>query len=226
MCIRDSYQHDRDAAYEQALAQLPTYECYCSRKDIREASRAPHAIPGQYPGTCRNLTEDQRTAKRAELAAQNRQPALRLLADVPTFTIHDTLHGTYTGDVDDFILRRGGQDTGWAYNLAVVVDDAYQGIDQVVRGDDLLSSAPRQAYLASLLGIEPPEYIHVPLVLNASGERLAKRDGAVTMREMGEEGDVVKQLAASLGYKAASAAELLAQFAPDRLSPEPYIWRG
>ena len=101
------YQHDRDAAYEQALAQLPTYECYCSRKDIREASRAPHAIPGQYPGTCRNLTEDQRAAKRAELAAQNRQPALRLLADVPTFTIHDTLHGTYTGDVDDFILRRG-----------------------------------------------------------------------------------------------------------------------
>ena len=103
------YQHDRDAAYEQALAQLPTYECYCSRKDIREASRAPHAIPGQYPGTCRNLTEDQRAAKRAELAAQNRKPALRLLADVPTFTIHDALHGTYTGDVDDFILRRGGK---------------------------------------------------------------------------------------------------------------------
>ncbi|MDU7102728.1 MAG: tRNA glutamyl-Q(34) synthetase GluQRS, partial [Corynebacterium sp.] len=181
------YQHDRDAAYEQALAQLPTYECYCSRKDIREASRAPHAIPGQYPGTCRHLTEDQRAAKRAELAAQNRKPALRLLADVSTFTIHDALHGTYTGEVDDFILRRGGQDTGWAYNLAVVVDDAYQGIDQVVRGDDLLSSAPRQAYLASLLGIEPPEYIHVPLVLNESGERLAKRDGAVTMREMGDE---------------------------------------
>ena len=80
--------------------------------------------------------------------------------------------------------------------------------------------------LASLLGIEPPEYIHVPLVLNASGERLAKRDGAVTMREMGEEWDVVKQLAASLGYEAHSAAELLAQFAPDRLSPDPYIWRG
>ena len=128
--------------------------------------------------------------------------------------------------MDDFILRRGGQDTGWAYNLAVVVDDAFQGIDQVVRGDDLLSSAPRQAYLASLLGIEPPEYIHVPLVLNESGERLAKRDGAVTMREMGDVGDVVKQLAASLGYEAGSAAELLAQFAPDRLSPDPYIWRG
>lgn len=128
--------------------------------------------------------------------------------------------------MDDFILRRGGQDAGWAYNLAVVVDDAYQDIDQVVRGDDLLSSAPRQAYLASLLGIEPPEYIHVPLVLNESGERLAKRDGAVTLREMGDEGDVVKQLAASLGYKAASATELLAQFEPDRLSPEPYTWRG
>ena len=110
--------------------------------------------------------------------------------------------------------------------MAVVVDDAYQGIDQVVRGDDLLSSAPRQAYLASLLGIEPPEYIHVPLVLNESGERLAKRDGAVTLREMGDEGDVIEQLAASLGYKAASAAELLAQFEPDRLSPEPYTWHG
>lgn len=219
------YQQDREAAYAAALEKLPVYECYCSRKDIREASRAPHAIPGQYPGTCRALSDAQRATKRAQLAADNRQPALRLRADVSTFTIHDALHGDYTGDVDDFILRRGGQDGGWAYNLAVVVDDAYQGIDQVVRGDDLLSSAPRQAYLASLLGIAPPTYVHVPLVLNSAGKRLAKRDGAVTMRDMGEQRGIVKQLAQSLGYEAETAAELLAQFRPEELSREPYIWR-
>ena len=223
------YQQDREASYAAALQKLPVYECYCSRKDIREASRAPHAIPGQYPGTCRALSDAQRATKRAQLAADNRQPALRLRADVSSFTIHDALHGDFTGEVDDFILRRGGQDGGWAYNLAVVVDDAYQGIDQVVRGDDLLSSAPRQAYLASLLGIAPPTYVHVPLVLNAAGKRLAKRDGAVTMREMGEMGEprgIVKQLAQSLGYEAETAAELLAQFQPEELSREPYIWRA
>ena len=92
------------------------------------------------------------------------------------------LHGSYTGVVDDFVLRRNDGVT--AYNLAVVVDDAEQGIDQVVRGDDLLPSTPRQAYLASLLNMPSPEYAHVPLVLNADGARLAKRDGAVTLGDL------------------------------------------
>ena len=232
------YQHDRYAAYEEALAQLPTFECYCSRKDIQEASRAPHAIPGQYPGTCRALSDDQRAAKRAELAAQNRVPAIRLRADTTTYTIHDALAGEYTGEVDDFILRRGGQPPAdpvqgmdWAYNLAVVVDDAFQGVDQIVRGDDLLSSAPRQAYLAHKLGYAVPEFVHVPLVLNADGVRLSKRDGAVTLRQLLEEpgrgrGDVVKLLARSLGYEATSAAELLERFRPESLTREAFVWDG
>ena len=232
------YQQDRYAAYEEALAQLPTFECYCSRKDIQEASRAPHAIPGQYPGTCRALSRDTRAAKRAELAAQNRVPAIRLRAEATDYTIHDALVGEYTGEVDDFILRRGGQRPAdpaqgmdWAYNLAVVVDDAYQGVDQVVRGDDLLSSAPRQAYLAHVLGYDEPEFVHVPLVLNPAGKRLSKRDGAVTLRQLVEEpgrgpGDVVKLLARSLGYEASTAPELLAKFRPEELPREPYVWDG
>lgn len=232
------YQQDRYAAYEAALAQLPTYECYCSRKDIQEASRAPHAIPGQYPGTCRALSDDERAAKRAELAAQNRVPAIRLLADVSSFTIHDAFAGEYTGEVDDFILRRGGQPPAdpnqgmdWAYNLAVVVDDAFQGVDQIVRGDDLLSSAPRQAYLAHQLGYPEPEFVHVPLVLNAEGVRLSKRDGAVTLRQLLEghgrdAGDVVKLLAQSLGYEASSVQELCEQFQPEKLPREAFVWDG
>ncbi len=227
-------QQNRYAAYAEALRQLPHYECFCSRKDIQEASRAPHAIPGQYPGTCRNLTPAEKEVKRAELAAAGRVPSLRLAAEVSEFTIHDALHGDYTGDVDDFILRRGGlvadvanPDTDWAYNLAVVVDDIYQGVDQVVRGDDLLSSAPRQAYLASLLGQPAPEFVHVPLVLNEEGKRLSKRDGAVTLRQLLEEqspSDVVAHMAESLGYKTRSAAELLDQFDPSSVGTEPYIW--
>ncbi|KAA8728561.1 glutamate--tRNA ligase family protein, partial [Corynebacterium phocae] len=146
------------------------------------------------------------------------------------FTITDRLHGEYTGEVDDFILRRGGQAPDWAYNLAVVVDDGQGGIDQVVRGDDLLSSAPRQAYLAGLLGYPVPEYVHVPLVLNAEGKRLAKRDGAVTLRQMLGAGataaDVVAQLADTLGYRARSLDQLRAQFDLDRLDTKPTVWLG
>ena len=110
--------------------------------------------------------------------------------------MHDLLHGEYTGIVDDFVVRRG--DGVAAYNLAVVVDDAAQGVDQVVRGDDLLSSSPRQAYLASLLGYPEPTYAHVALVLNEDGARLAKRDGAVTLAEIGVQ-RALAQIAESLG---------------------------
>lgn len=224
-------QQDRFAAYEAVLEKLPHYECYCSRKDIQEASRAPHTIPGQYPGTCRELNEQAREAKRAELVAAGRVPALRLRADRGGFTVHDYHYGTYTGEVDDFILRRGGnanQHQDWAYNLAVVVDDAYQGVDQVVRGDDLLFSAPRQAYLAHLLGYAIPGYVHVPLVLNSEGRRLSKRDGAVTLRQLLETSSVeqvVGQLAASLGLSGArTAGEILERFDPAQMVWEPVFW--
>ena len=112
-----------------------------------------------------------------------------------------------------------------AYGLAVVVDDAHSGIDQVVRGDDLLSSSPRQAYLAALLDHARPVYAHVPLVLNEEGKRLAKRDGAVTLSELGAE-RTFALITESLGTPASDAAELLEKFDPDRLPREPWIFRA
>lgn len=215
------YQHDRFQAYQEALDRLPTYECYCSRKDILAAASAPHAPPGAYPGTCRNLTVAERAERRAKLAQQHRVPALRLKSEVSSWTVVDEFLGEYTGTIDDMVLKRAD----WAYNFAVVIDDADQGIDQVVRGDDLLASTPRQAYLAQLLGVDVPQYIHVPLVLNTQGQRLAKRDGAVTFREL--EGDVLEQVGASIGLPGArSAAELLERFSLSAVPREPYIWRG
>lgn len=284
--------------YEKALQALRekglVYECYCSRKDIAEAVRAPHAAPGAYPGTCRDLGESERAAKRAELAARGRVPALRLRAGVDEWEVRErfavgadggsasdgSAGGVSRGAVDDMVLRRGGNvpkasagggDAGasagghagadamggeanagggagahgepvnrdYAYNLAVVVDDALAGVGQVVRGDDLLSSAPRQAYLAHLLGLPPVEYVHVPLVLGPDGKRLAKRDGAVTLRDFpgGAEG-MMRWIAESLGEavdisaaEAAGAAggitpaALLPTFRPELLPREPVIWR-
>ena len=227
------YQHDRGDAYAEALSRLDTYECYCSRRDIREAASAPHAQPGMYPGTCRDLSEEQRAFRRSELHAEGRLPAIRLRAHVREWTVHDFYQGEYTGPVDDVILKRGGrvdqaQAGDWAYNLAVVVDDGYQGVDQVVRGDDLLFSAPAQAYLSDRLGLTVPVYIHVPLVVGPEGRRLAKRDGAVTLREMlaGKSvEDVVSQIAESLGYVGVSSVqELLEEFDPAQLSREPWLW--
>jgi glutamyl-tRNA synthetase len=151
-----------------------------------------------------------------------RPPALRLRSQVTEYTVTDLLHGSYTGVVDDFVVRRG--DGVAAYNLAVVADDAAQGIDQVVRGDDLLASSPRHAYLAALLGYPEPVYAHVPLVLNAEGARLAKRDGAVTLADIGT-ARAFAQLAASLGRPSANLDELLDQFDPQQLPREPWIYR-
>ncbi|KAA0097668.1 tRNA glutamyl-Q(34) synthetase GluQRS [Mycolicibacterium sp. P1-18] len=215
-------QSDHETRYDAVVDDLTrrglTYECHCSRKDILQAPRAPHAPEGAYPGTCRDLTD----AERAERAATGRPPAVRLRSEVTEFTVTDLLHGSYTGVVDDFVLRRG--DGVPAYNLAVVVDDAAQGVDQVVRGDDLLPSSPRQAYLGSLLGHPTPSYAHVPLVLNGDGKRLAKRDGAVTLAETGVE-LALHQIAASLGYSAVSVAGMLAEFDPERLPREPWVYR-
>jgi glutamyl-tRNA synthetase len=114
--------------------------------------------------------------------------------------------------------------------LAVVVDDAEQGVDQVVRGDDLLSSTPRQSYLASLLGLAVPEYAHVPLVLNRDGARLAKRDGAVTLGELAavglSAGEVRDMILESLGLPGGPLGEALDRFDPTRLPRGPWIWNG
>ncbi|MCE9515886.1 MAG: tRNA glutamyl-Q(34) synthetase GluQRS [Mycobacterium sp.] len=194
-----------------------TYECYCSRREILTAPRAPHAPEGAYPGTCRDLGDTERADRRAA----GRPPALRLRSDTAEFTVGDLLHGDYTGVVDDFVLRRG--DGVAAYNLAVVVDDAASGVDQVVRGDDLLASSPRQSYLASLLGYPQPIYAHVPLALNAQGTRLAKRDGAVTLDELGAP-RALSLIAESLGAPGAGMADLLESFDPAAMPREPWIY--
>jgi glutamyl-tRNA synthetase len=124
------------------------------------------------------------------------------------------------------VLQRG--DGTIAYNLCVVVDDAYQGVDQVVRADDLLSSAPTQAYIANVLGLPEPTYVHVPLVVNEDGARLAKRDGAVTLRQLREAGwsvaDVVGAISKSLGFEARTVTELLEVFDPKKMNREQWVF--
>ena len=220
-------QAARGALYAAAISRLQatglTYECFCTRREIQEAPSAPHAPQGAYPGTCRNLGPAELEFKRS-----TRPAAVRLRAGVAEYGVHDVLHGAYAGVVDDFVLRRNDGVT--AYNLAVVVDDAEQGIEQVVRGDDLLPSTPRQAYLASLLNIPVPEYAHVPLVVNSDGVRLAKRDGAVTLRDLALAGipsDAVRdRLLASLGLPAGRLERALDAFDPTALPREPWVWTG
>jgi glutamyl-tRNA synthetase len=215
-------QSERWAHYDDAIDRLTeagrVYPCFCTRREILDAPSAPHAPPGSYPGTCRDLTEAERSRRSAD-----RPAALRFRSDTDEWAISDLVHGEYTGTVDDLVLRRN--DGVPAYNLAVVVDDGDQGIDQVVRGDDLLTSAARQAYLATLLGHEPPTYAHVPLALNTSGQRLAKRDGAVTRTELEERGfDVLGLIAASLDLTGGSPAEMLDAFDLQRLPRHPWTF--
>ena len=181
-------QSDRFDLYDAAIADLTdrglTYECFCSRREVRaeiEASpSAPHLPPGAYPGTCRDLSEAERSALRDE----GRRPALRLRApdEQDPIEFGDLVCGHQSGGVDDTVLRRN--DGVPSYNVAVVIDDAAQGVTQVVRGDDLLDSVPRQIHLQRLLGLPTPSYAHVPLVFGEDGERLAKRHGSVTLGEL------------------------------------------
>lgn len=231
-------QSERTAVYERAIDRLVadgrTYECFCTRREIREAASAPHpsadpvTVAAQlYPGTCRDLTDEQVADRRAA----GRPSALRLRSEVREWPVTDVLHGEYSGVVDDLVLRRN--DGVAAYNLAVVVDDAAQDVDQVVRGDDLLASAPRQAYLATLLGMTTPTYAHVPLALNTAGQRLAKRDGAVTLAQLIDRGstaaDVLSVLAVSLGLavpgEPVTPRRLLSRFDPAALPRTPWIVR-
>ncbi|GAB3716327.1 tRNA glutamyl-Q(34) synthetase GluQRS [Mariniluteicoccus flavus] len=201
------------------------YECFCTRREIREATQAPHHTHAPYPGTCRDLSAAERARRRAE-----RPAAWRVRSADVDLTVDDLVHGPHTERVDDFVIRRN--DGAWAYNFVVVVDDLAMGVDQVVRGDDLLSSAPRQAWLARELGGEPPAYAHVPLVLDATGERLAKRNGAITLADLAEDGmtalDVRARLAASLGLaepgERPSLTTLLERFAPERIDRRPWRW--
>lgn len=175
------WQSQRGDIYARYLQQLTDagliYPCYCTRADIL-ATQAPHESDGRvvYKGTCRNLPPGTHTgpaALRMKVPDEGR--------GIVTFT--DGHYGTHTVDLTtqcgDFIVRR--KDGAWAYQLAVVVDDALMGINEVVRGRDLLLSSPQQIYLAQQLGFTPPRFTHLPLLCNTAGQRLSKRDKSLDM---------------------------------------------
>lgn len=172
------FQHDRDEAYAAAFNSLVerglVYPCYCTRADLHAAS-APHR--GEklvYPGTCRSLSVDERAAREAS----GRKPAMRLIVPDEIISFRDTIQGEYSQNLEfdcgDFLIRRSDQ--AFAYQLAVVVDDAAQGVNCVVRGVDLLCSTPQQIYLQDLLGLPHPAYGHIPLLVAERDRRLSKRD--------------------------------------------------
>jgi len=199
---RPERQSGRFELYATALSELERqgllYECWCTRAEIRDAASAPHgdAPEGAYPGTCLRLTAAERRARHAA----GRPAALRARADGAVVRFNDRVHGPSGGTVDDFVVRRN--DGAFAYNLATALDDAAQGIGEVVRGDDLLGSTPRQLWLLQRLGLAAPAYAHVPLMLGPDGARLAKRHGAVILAErmaLGETAEEVRsELAASV----------------------------
>lgn len=228
------HQTERLELYEAAIARLDEdgllYPCYCTRREIREAVSAPHGPPAGYPGTCRTLT----SRERAELEASGRSPALRVRAEGPSASFEDRLLGHREGVSDDFVVRRN--DGSPAYQLTVVVDDADQGMGEVVRGDDLADSTPRQLLLHRMLGLPEPSYAHVPLVLGPDGERLAKRHaerhGGITLADRLEAGEtqqsILGWMGRSLGLFEAGESftveDLAARFDPGKLPLEPAIW--
>ena len=215
-------QSTRSEYYESILDHLRdmgcVYPCWCTRGDLKNAANAPHASDGHpiYPGTCRELTEEERARRAAE-----RPPLWRLRVPDEEISFADGHYGVYTENLarecGDFILRRA--DGVFAYQLAVVADDIDAGITQVVRGCDLLSSTPRQLYLYRLLGAAPPNYFHIPLLTAPDGRRLSKRDRDLDLgilRERFTAPELLGRLAFAAGLldapESASAEELVPLF--------------
>ncbi|ATB36426.1 glutamyl-Q tRNA(Asp) ligase [Cystobacter fuscus] len=227
-------QSERGEVYQAALETLEragrVYPCFCTRAEIARAASAPHGLGEEgprYPGTCATLTPEARAAR-----AATRPPAWRFQAIPEEWCFEDGLHGRYCQDVaaavGDFVVRRN--DGVASYQLAVVVDDAASGITDVLRGDDLLSSTPRQLQLYEALGVTPPRFWHVPLVLGEDGKRLAKREGAFAVAELRERGIAVERV---LGLLAAwsglgdgspmTREELIHRFRPELLPRTPVV---
>jgi len=229
-------QSERTTHYQSALDRLlasgHAFLCACSRADVARAASAPHEDQGdegpRYPGTCLGV-EPGEVERRAQ--ALGRRPAVRFRAAAARCPFTDAVHGPAdpfgAAGVDDFVLRRA--DGAPAYQLAVVVDDAAMEITEVVRGDDLLRSTPRQLALYAALGWRAPRFAHVPLVLSAGGERLAKRTRPPSVGDLRAAGvsaeEIVGALAASAGLVAEGtkvrAAELVEGFDFQRLRRGP-----
>lgn len=229
------YQSNRTADYENAFGvvsqQARVYPCFCSRADI-QAQSAPHTTSA-YPGTCRNLTDEEVENRFARFAREGREEAWRLASFHEPFAFDDLFQGAMHFDLadtcGDIILRRGP--AAHAYNLAVVVDDAEQGIDVVVRGADLLETTPVQMHLQNLLGYRHPTYAHVPVLMAPDGSRIAKRHDAAgldrMLAEWGSHRAVLGHIAHATGivdeYQPLSADDLLASARLEKLEGKRQI---
>ena len=220
-------QSQRTEVYEEYFEKLRDmdllYPCYCTRSQLHSVN-APHLSDGTYvyPGTCRDLTE-------AEKAAFGRAPAWRVKVPDKLWKFTDLVQGRYAENLikhcGDFVVRRA--DGVFVYQLAVTVDDGEAEVSEVVRGMDLLSSAPRQMYLQQLFGFKHPQYAHVPMLLAPDGRRLSKRDKDLDLGELQKHlrpEDILGSLAFSAGlleqFQPISAKELATEFSWDKVSPE------
>jgi len=223
-------QSTRSAVYDRYFSILEEkgllFPCYCTRSQLHSVN-APHLSDGTYvyPGTCRNLTDTQK-------AAFQRAPAWRVQVPDREYRVNDLCQGIYREnlltDCGDFVVRRA--DGVYVYQLAVTVDDGEAGVTEVVRGQDLLSSAPRQMYLQELFGFPHPQYGHVPMLLAPDGRRLSKRDRDLDLGYLRQRLSP-EQLIGTLAYcagiidreEAISARELATQFSWDKLKGDAII---
>lgn len=225
------WQSRRSALYDRCLdaldAQGLLYPCYCSRKELHPVTEAsaPHTRAPVYPGTCRGLTAQDR----ARLEGEGRRGAVRIRVPDAAYAFTDGLQGGCSAhlgqEVGDFILRRS--DGLYAYQLAVVADDADMGVTQVVRGRDLLCATPQQLWLQDALGLPHPVYYHVPLLLAPDGRRLSKREGDLSLRALSRRcsaSELVGQLAFWAGLldepRPVTPRELLPDFSWDKVRKE------
>lgn len=227
------WQSQREAYYQEALSRLEAsgrlYPCYCSRAELMAVAGAPHGLSSEgapYRGTCRRLSPHERRQR-----AATKTPSLRFALGDEAVTFHDGIAGLQAfppGSGGDFVVRRA--DGMFSYQLAVTVDDALMNITDVLRGDDLLDSTPRQLMLHAALGYEPPAYAHAPLLLGEDGRRLAKRHGDLGISSLRARGTkpeaVVGWLAYISGlqdrYEKLAAKELIASFSLDKVSKVPF----
>jgi len=228
-------QSQRCAFYEDALNKLQTadlvYPCYCTRSELHAVTLAPHLGENEfiYPGTCRKLSIKQQ----AEKQKQSRRAAVRLTVPNEKIGFCDGLQGEYQQTVGcscgDFVIRRS--DGVYAYQLAVVVDDGHMAINQVLRGDDLLMSTPRQLLLYRLLGLPAPAFTHVPLLYGIDGSRLSKRHGSLSLASLRSRGISAEVITGYLAWKAGQidrweplqARELISQFSLKAIPVKPVI---
>ena len=228
-------QSGRAALYQAAFEKLTqsglVYPCFCSRAELRFTASAPHAGDREtpYSGRCEKMD----TGTLSEFEAQNRKPAFRLRVHDAAVEFTDETYGlqkqVLQQSCGDFVIRRS--DGVFAYQLAVVVDDAAMRIDRILRGADLLDSTPRQIYLWRWLGLQPPAFLHVPLLVGSDGDRLSKRQGSLTIKALRDTGTpaekIIGRLAVWAGlidrFEPLRARELIPLFMVGRLPRAPVV---